>query len=247
METLDLLRLVIGSGFLLHASILDLRTRRVPNGVWIAMASCAGLLFVVDVGVTHRYGWLQLAVAAAIAGLAYVLWFFHLLAGGADAKALMALGLLLPGSIDWAWAGRDLPLWGSPMPGALVVLANGLVLFAVAPFALFAYNVARGDLRFPVMFLGYRMPRAEAAARFVWIVDSIDDAGRHRQLLFPSRTSEQEYAANLERLRQAGVDRVWVTPKIPFMLPLLLGFLVAFVLGDVLFHLVGRIALGREF
>ena len=245
MESLDVLRLVTGSGFLVYASVLDLTTRRVPNGVWVALASCAALLFVVDVAVTERFGWLHLAVAAGIAALAYVLWFFHLLAGGADAKALMALGVLLPASIDWEWAGRTFPVWDSPLPGALVVLANGLVLFAFAPFALFAYNASRGDVRFPVMFLGYAMPREDAAARFVWIVDAIDDAGTRRQMLFPSRTTEEDYATNLARLRQAGVDRVWVTPKIPFMLPLLFGYLVAFTVGDVLFHLVGWIALGR--
>ncbi|HLE48181.1 MAG TPA: A24 family peptidase C-terminal domain-containing protein [Candidatus Thermoplasmatota archaeon] len=247
MESLDLLRLVIGSGFLFHAAVLDVRTRRVPNGVWVGLASCGGLLFVVDLAVTGRFDWVHVVIAAGVAALAYALWFFHLLAGGADAKALMALGVLLPARIEWDWVGRALPAWDSPMPGALVVLGNSLVLFSLAPLALLAYNLVRADLRFPTMFLGYTMPRERAAAEFVWIVDRVDASGRRRQALFPSRTSDEDYVANLDRLRAAGVERVWVTPKIPFMLPLLFGFIAAFLLGDILFHLVARIVLGRDF
>jgi prepilin signal peptidase PulO-like enzyme (type II secretory pathway) len=31
-----------------------------------------------------------------------------------------------------------------------------------------------------------------------------------------------------------GIKDIWVTPKIPFMIPLLAGFLTSFFLGDIL-------------
>jgi len=116
-----------------------------------------------------------------------------------------------------------------------------LLLFALAPIALFAFNVVRGDIGMPAMFLGYRMELGAAQRSFVWIVDRVRDDGSLTQVLFPSRTTEDDYDANVRRLRAAGRTHVWVTPKIPFMLPLLLGFVTAFFLGDVLFTLVRTI------
>lgn len=244
METLDVARLFLGSGFLGYAAVRDLRTRRVPNGVWIAFGTCAFLLFLADLLVIRRYGWIDALIAVGVIALAYGLWYLHLLAGGADAKALMVLAVLLPTPVGWEWAGVALPAWPSPVPGSLVVLANGLVLFAAAPVGLAAYNLARRDLRFPTMFLGYRISIDRAEASFVWIVDRVRQDGSLGQVLFPSRIGEDQYGENVRRLREQGRSRVWVTPKIPFMLPLLGGFVAAFLLGDVLFRLVVRIVVG---
>jgi prepilin signal peptidase PulO-like enzyme (type II secretory pathway) len=32
-----------------------------------------------------------------------------------------------------------------------------------------------------------------------------------------------------------GDDRIWVTPKVPFLIPLTIGYLLSFMLGDMLF------------
>jgi len=235
---LDALRLLIGAGFLTYASVLDLRTRRVPNNVWIALGFLAALLFIFDWAGDGRFTWITALVALGGILLMYVLWYVHILAGGADAKALMAISILLPQPIVWSLLGATFPLWPSPMPGVIVVLANSVLAFALAPFALFLVNLVRGDVRFPAMLLGYRMPLSKTRDAFVWVVDHVNAEGKRRQLLFPSAMSDEDYDANLERLEQAGEKRVWVTPKIPFMVPLLFGFLGTFFVGDILFRLV---------
>ncbi|HEX9816372.1 MAG TPA: A24 family peptidase C-terminal domain-containing protein [Candidatus Thermoplasmatota archaeon] len=238
MSGLDALRLLIGAGFLTYASVLDLRTRRVPNNVWIALGFLAALLFIFDWAGDGRFTWITALVALGGILLMYVLWYVHILAGGADAKALMAISILLPQPIVWSLLGATFPLWPSPMPGVIVVLANSVLAFALAPFALFLVNLVRGDVRFPAMLLGYRMPLSKTRDAFVWVVDHVNAEGKRRQLLFPSAMSDEDYDANLERLEQAGEKRVWVTPKIPFMVPLLFGFLGTFFVGDILFRLV---------
>ena len=235
---MDALRLLIGAGFLTYASVLDLRTRRVPNNVWIALGFLAALLFIFDWAGDGRFTWITALVALGGILLMYVLWYVHILAGGADAKALMAISILLPQPIVWSLLGATFPLWPSPMPGVIVVLANSVLAFALAPFALFLVNLVRGDVRFPAMLLGYRMPLSKTRDAFVWVVDHVNAEGKRRQLLFPSAMSDEDYDANLERLEQAGEKRVWVTPKIPFMVPLLFGFLGTFFVGDILFRLV---------
>lgn len=233
-----MLRLLIGAGFLTYASILDLRTRRVPNKVWLALGFLSLLLFIFDWAAEGRFTWVTALVAIGGMFLMYVLWYVHILAGGADAKALMAISILLPQPIVWTLMGATFPLWPSPMPGVIVVLANSVLAFALAPLALFVFNLVRGDVRFPAMLLGYRMPLAKTRDAFVWVVDHVDVEGKRRQLLFPSAMSDQDYDANLDRLEQAGETRVWVTPKIPFMVPLLFGFVGTFFVGDILFRLV---------
>ena len=35
-----------------------------------------------------------------------------------------------------------------------------------------------------------------------------------------------------------GITEIWVTPKVPFMIPLLIGFLFSFIIGDILFYII---------
>ncbi|MCD6299421.1 MAG: peptidase A24, partial [Thermoplasmata archaeon] len=35
-----------------------------------------------------------------------------------------------------------------------------------------------------------------------------------------------------------GDDEIWVTPKIPFLIPLTAGYFISFVLGDILYRTI---------
>ena len=240
MSGLELLRLLIGTGFFVYASILDLKTRRVRNNVWLALGFLATLLFVFD-WATGRFDWIDALVALGAIALMYGLWYIHVLAGGADAKALMAVSVLLPQPLVWTLSGVPLPLWRSEMPGVIVVLANSVLVFALAPLLLFLFNASRGHFQFPSMFLGYTLPLERARKAQVWIVNHVDEEGRERKLLFPSALTDEAYDANIARLESRGVKRVWVTPKLPFMVSLLFGYLATFFVGDVLFKLVSTV------
>ncbi len=242
--TLDLLRLLIGGSFLAYAAILDWRTRRVRNAVWLALAAVGLILWPVDAFLLGTLGWLHVAVAALVVAAAYLLWYVHLLAGGADAKAIMALAVLAPVPAAWSALGTDLPLLASPLPPAVVALANAVLFFVAVPFVFLAWNLVRGDVHLPTMLLGYKMPLSEAGRRFVWVVDTLDEDGRLRRAVLPSKRTVEQHEANLARLRAAGHDRVWVTPKVPFMIPLWAGFVAAYTVGDLVFGMVSRALVG---
>jgi preflagellin peptidase FlaK len=231
----DGLRFLVGAALLIYASVSDLRTRRVSNHVWLIGSGIGVALFAYDLFVTGRAEWIHVGVAAAIIVLSYGFWYVHLIAGGADAKALMMLATLIPIPIDLDVAARHFPIWDSSLPPTFVVFANSLVAFVALPLGLFAYNVARGHVRFPAMFLGYKRDLDEASRSFVWIMERAEGE-KTRMVLFASKMSPDEQQENVDRLRAMGVKRVWVTPKIPFMVPLLGGFLVAFALGDLFTH-----------
>jgi prepilin signal peptidase PulO-like enzyme (type II secretory pathway) len=58
--------------------------------------------------------------------------------------------------------------------------------------------------------------------------------GKRKLVYMPKNFDVDEELAEFEKL---GITEIWVTPKIPFMIPLLAGFLAAFVLGDILLQI----------
>jgi len=82
------------------------------------------------------------------------------------------------------------------------------------------------------MLLGYRMEVREARGKFVWPMEYLD-GGERKIGLFP-KGDERENDL-LEELEKAGAERIWVTPKVPFLIPLTLSLLLSTLLGNVIF------------
>lgn len=235
---LDLLRLLVGATLLAFASYTDWKWRRAPNALWMIMAAAGVALLAAEIALDPallRDQWPYLAFVPAFAALVYGLWWLGLIAGGADAKALMALGVLLPFPFT---AEAGLPLLTSPMPGAFVVLADSLLLFLAIPLSFFVWNLLHGHLRLPHAFLGLKRPARTVRQGHAWPMEVVDEDGKRRTRLFASRMSTEEIETTFDRVQALGDERVWVTPKIPFMIPLLGGFVLAFLAGDLLLGLL---------
>ncbi len=172
----DLLRLVVIPVFA-WAAWRDINTRRLPNRLWpplvavgvVALAweaiqlssfgTYEGRLFLVQVGVSLLF----------IAPLGYAFWWLGGF-GGADAKALITLAVLLPTFPSYSLGSLSLPLVDTPLGVfSLTVLTDTVLIAAVAPLLLAVGNLVRG----------YIEPKAMFFARPV-AVDSIPD--RHGKL-----------------------------------------------------------------
>lgn len=238
---LDLLRLFLGASVLAFASYTDWRWRRAPNALWLILAGAGLVLLAVEAaldwpGLLAR--WPYLAAAPALMLLVYLLWWLGLIAGGADAKALMAIALLLPFPIALA---DSVPPWSSQLPGSFGVLGNSLILFLAVPLGFLVWNVAHGDVRLPHAALGVKRRAADVRRGHAWPMEVVDEHGARRTRFFASRMSEEEIEATFERVQALGDERVWVSPKIPFMIPLLAGYLAAFFVGDLLTGVMARV------
>ena len=300
MDPFSTARLFAGAAFLAVAAGMDLRTRHVPNPLWVLLGTLGLGLVVVDLAMSSASAEYYVVLASA-AGLFYAVFFgeplldedgFHgrrlrigllglalvglvgatwnvvasgrtdsvafleyltmpvmvlvyqgmyqvrLLHGGADAKALIALTLLVPTYPDLGPAigpmvvdariDAAMRLW---FPFSFVVLVNAMLLFLAIPLGYLLHNAVRGDLRFPMAFLGRRADLDDLPPH-VWLMERIDDRGEHVVVLFPRRGRDRD--SEVERLRRAGIRRAWVQPKVPFMVPLLGGFLLAFLVGNLL-------------
>jgi len=130
---------------------------------------------------------------------------------------------------------RVQPAFQAIFPFSFVVLVDAAVLQLVVPVGLFIYNLTRGDIGIQ-SFLGYRAP-LDPFPKHVRLMERITDRGEHVVVLRPKRESDP--TPEIVKLRAAGIRRAWVTPWVPFMVPLLGGFLLAFLAGNLLVAVLG--------
>ncbi len=169
----------------------------------------------------------------------FVLFYYTgLIHGGADAKAFIVLTILFPVYP----VIMNLPLIEYPVniieniqltyPFTFLILMNAAIIsVVVVSLSLFFKNLARGDKGFPEMFMGYMMDIDDIPKSFVWPMEKIID-GEHVLVLKPKRTDDVK--AELNALKEQGLTRIWVNPKIPFIIPMLLGIIFSVVVGNLI-------------
>ncbi len=164
----------------------------------------------------------------------FVLYYSNIIHGAADAKALVMLSLLFYGYPNLAIISHQaLPeAFTMLFPFSLSVLLFASVMVAVLPLYFTAVNIKRGDVKFPEMLFGYRMNIRDARKRKLWPMVRIED-GKPRRVLLPSKYMETDWGA----LESAGIRNVWVTPKIPFIVPITIGFILTVLLGNPMTYL----------
>ncbi|WP_049985593.1 A24 family peptidase [Halobellus rufus] len=160
----DLLRLV-ALPVLGWAAWRDVETRRVPSRTWLPLVVLGVLLLAVE-AVGHlslstsadALFFVQVAISLFfVAPVAYGLWWIGGF-GGADAKALITLAILLPTYPTYYFAGFTLPEVVTTLGVfSMTILTNTVVFAAAYPVALGARNLLAGDVRFPISFLGQRI------------------------------------------------------------------------------------------
>ncbi|EQD79619.1 membrane protein containing Peptidase A24A, prepilin type IV [mine drainage metagenome] len=166
--------------------------------------------------------------------LARVLFEVGALYGGADAKALMAASAVLPVLANPLLLEYPARVQGSVLallPFPFTMLIDGALLTLLVPLIMLIRNLRRGEREFPKILHMERIPTPELADRFVWLKDPPLEEG-HRE----DSTEEDQAlrARQVEKLKAMGVERVWVTPQLPFLISLALGAALGVLVGDVL-------------
>ena len=160
----DVLRLAVVP-VLGWAAWRDVKVRRVPSRTWypvvvlgavllvwdavghLSFASAADALFFVRVGIS----------LLLVAPIAYLFWRLGGF-GGADAKALIAISVLLPTFPTYFFPGFALPVVVTTLGVfSMTVLTNTVVLAAAYPLGLLVRNLADGEVTFPVALFGRRI------------------------------------------------------------------------------------------
>jgi preflagellin peptidase FlaK len=168
--------------------------------------------------------------------------------GGADAWALVFISFSVP-------TFPFVPLLGNPPLGFLAfsALINALLLNLAAPAGIFLINILRGN-RAPLqyMFFGFPVPgdriqqewgfvmedfeekNGEVRRRFIGFFDSIRRmySGEGRVYTKDLREHPEEFSRELSTYKKAGT--VWISYAVPFIIPIMAGFVSAVIFGDFL-------------
>ena len=94
MFVLDLLRFIVGIIILSIGAYTDLKYREASNKLWVILGTVAGIILVIDF-YQNGINPLKIFLMIFMIILAYVLFQLHVI-GGADAKAIMCLSILIP-------------------------------------------------------------------------------------------------------------------------------------------------------
>lgn len=170
-------------------------------------------------------------------------WRLRMLHGGADAKALMWVAILIP-----SWTTMPLTFSSATtdalfaLPPVFSLLMWGGLTFLAIPFILLFLNISRGHVRsFGDLMLAWhasQLPRNEVADRHVWLLTTLVEKPDgsmevyHRKRA-PRRTpSDEELSLALSELEAAGVQEVWVSQKLPLLVFLFPAIIPMVFLGD---------------
>lgn len=139
----NILVVIFSSSCLIYASWRDLKSRSVTNGLWLLMIA-VGIPFASYSLFIHRISFLILLTFSLLFtfALAYLLFRLRLF-GGADAKSLICISLLIPLHPDIHLFSHHFPLSLSlntgftPLPFSLSTLLNAAILSLIVPLTLF--------------------------------------------------------------------------------------------------------------
>ena len=154
--------------------------------------------------------------------------------GGADAKALISISIVFP----FYPALGPFPLLRAEdaftevfFPFSFIVLVTAAIIVALLPIGFALKNLAAKEFEWPYALLGYKMDLSSASGKHIWLMERMQD-GQHIVYTRPRR--DEDLGKELQKLRDTGRSRIWVTPKIPFIPAILAGSLITALVGNLL-------------
>lgn len=237
LEVLQVIKIALVSIFLIYACFLDIKSRVVPNRVWKAMLIAVSPLLAYEIYWTlldNPFSLIPAGIGVSfMILLAYVIYAINAY-GGADAKALMSLALLFP----FYPKINSFPVFNDGFGVfAFSVLANSVIFAPLMMVFLLIRNIVRegfhGFLKNPLFYIaGYRIPVDKI--KFHNLFEFLDENGKLKRVKKAVECDEKK----IQLLKKAGINEVWVTPALPFMIFITLGFFIAIIFGDIIVGLV---------
>ncbi len=239
---LEILKILFCIPFLIYSCYSDIKTRRVSNNVWLVMLTGAFFFVLYDIS-TYGVAYLpRLFVSAGfIFVFVYILFQFGIF-GGADAKSLIVLSIIFPAYPGLQAYGYVFPL-NKPLIDLFTfgLFGNAVLLTVVVPIGLALYNLMKIGLQIDnplYIFIGYRAKISELANKHIRLIQNFEVINGEVKFHFKRGGVEidEKLISELKALSEKGLikDEVWVTPGLPFMIPITLGFFVAVFYGDLI-------------
>lgn len=242
---MDIYRVVLALLILAYTGYADIRKRSVSNIVWLVMMG-AGIAFAGYRTAVQGVSFLiPLGFSVGITGAVSYAFFRLGLFGAADAKALICIAVLFPSQPMVSIFSYHFPLFDTYIPTifpfALIVLLSAAVLALVVPIYLLFRNLHRSGLKelmgnASMCFVAYRANIDELGSdRFARLAHKYDeiDGNLTRRYSWGGIPLNHATIQRLKAYHGEGkiAAEVWVTPELPFILFIALGFLACCWLG----------------
>lgn len=251
MSGIDIFSVAFCTLILIYACYSDLKTRSVTNRLWGLMIAVGCLIALYN---CFRFGipFLLGFILSVLFTFCLTYLFFRLrLFGGADAKCLIAISVLIPVQPDFAFVYSQLLLF----PFAITTLLNAAIISLCIPLGLFVYNIltlSREELKGNLgsAFIGYKSrigalsDKADKHTRLVHLYGE-EESDLKRVFVFGGVEIDAEVVEELKKYHAQGKigDKVWVTPELPFILFITAGFFTALLFGNLIFCIMFSILL----
>ncbi len=224
----DLIRLFVASVMLIYSSVLDVIQREVPNKVWAVFGPIAIAILIAQLVLSPLSGpklWLMMIDMVLMIGFSIGGFYFGLY-GGADAKAFMVLAVLQP---TWPYYTIN-PL--PQVPFLLDTLINGALISLINLAVFLLINATRGNLDFPYCLFGVKRKLENVKGKFFWPMYRLKEGRLVRSLKPPME--EEEEKKIWEEIERRGLREIWVTPQLPFLVYVTIGYYITAIYGDLI-------------
>ena len=242
--------------FLFYASWHDYKSREVSNKVWIFYAPIGLTLTLLHIFLTNNLSLLIILIISfsVFAGITIPLFYLGFF-GGADVKVFLCLSLAMPFT-----PLPPLPLLGvfSPLYG-MSIFGNSVIVSALTAVAMISYNlfwyVRTGTKLFEgldheptfkkliALFTGYKISVLEFKNKLHLAPMEEPAKGengkiiRKLRLFIRTDLDKESIVAQIEDLL-GDQQNIWVTPYLPFIVFITIGFILTLFIGDIIFGIL---------
>jgi preflagellin peptidase FlaK len=228
-----LINFTVAGIMLLFTSYLDLRKREVEDKVWVIFGIIGLVLQVYEVA-NGETDLVQLLIGVGLAALVGMGLYFFGFYGGADGKALIVLGLLVP---------HFVPQVGLYSVAPLMILTNGVLISILLPLGLLIYNISMVLRRKPI-FDGFHEPLYRKVLASLL---GYRQSGKIRDFQFSmektvpgpepgKETKKFDFSLMRDDFETKG--DTWVTPGIPLLVFFTAGYFFLLFYGDLVIGLI---------
>jgi preflagellin peptidase FlaK len=242
---IDYIRAIISVSMLGYASYRDLKTREIHDMVWVIPGAIGVAMDAYELVVGNLILQGALLNIGFMVVLSGVLWYFSLF-GEADLIAFVTLAVIQPRTPVYGFAGY------TPLLFAFTLVANSAIAGVFTAFYTFAVNQAEslrgtklferyGDAsilkRITIMFTGRYIPlHSLKGPPFEYPLEV-----KGKLVVRPDLFDDDEANRAFKILREKNVDHVWVSSTIPYIVVMLVGYLISVMYGDLMFTIMSLI------
>jgi len=232
LEYIDILRILVTFVLLIFCSYSDIKWRKVTNKVWLPVLFIGLILAAVEYSITFNIAEVIWYIVSFII-VFFVSYFIFAIGGfgGADAKLFIILSVLFT---HYPIFGRyplmplEPSLMISPLTGMFAV-APSIGAFPLTIFPLVVLvNTFIVSLSVPIYILVYNLLKLPRNQR--------SDKGYY---MFMCLKKEKDKIDEVKmRVMDEDDDYAWVSPKIPLMVFIFIGFIIALIYGDLIYGIM---------